>query len=85
MVPIPQSISASIDKMVGSEHRTRFIVELLEHEIQRREQLQAVLEAAGSWKDEEHPELANGSDAFVRNLRDSASKRLEKLQQEASQ
>ena len=85
MVPIPQRLTASIDKIAGAKHRTRFVVEILEHEIQRREQLAALQEAAGCWKDENHPELADGSEAFVKGLRDEAARRLDKIQQEASE
>jgi hypothetical protein len=80
MVPIPQGIAAGIDKIAGQKHRTRFIVEVLEAELQRREQLAALEEAAGSWKDENHPELGKGSEAFIRGLRDQATRRLEKIQ-----
>jgi hypothetical protein len=85
MVPIPQKLAAGIDKIGGAKRRTRFIVEILEQEIQRREQLAALQEAAGCWKDEDHPELANGSDAFVKGMRDEGARRLEKIQREASE
>jgi hypothetical protein len=85
MVPIPKRIAAGIDKIAGQKHRTRFIVEVLETELQRREQLAALEEAAGCWKDENHPELANGSEAFVRELRDRAMRRLEKIQHQTSE
>jgi hypothetical protein len=60
-------------------------VEILEPEIQRREQLAALQEVAGCWNDEDHPELANGSEAFLRGMRDEAARRLEKIQGEASE
>ncbi len=44
-------------------------LEVLEREILRREQIAALQEAAGCWKDEDHPELANGSEAFIHKLR----------------
>ena len=49
--------------------RKRFIVDLAEREIRRREQRDALREAGGSWKDEEHPELADGADKWVREMR----------------
>ncbi len=85
MVPIPQRIAAGIDKIAGPKHRTHFIVELLEHEILRREQLAALQDAAGSWKDENHPELDRGSEEFVRELRSEAARRFENLQRDASE
>jgi hypothetical protein len=85
MVPIPQRIAVGIDKIAGQKHRTRFIVELLETELQRREQLAALEEAAGCWRDENHPELAQGSEAFVRELRNAAKHRLKEVQRQTSE
>ena len=85
MVPIPQRIAAGIDKIAGQKHRTHFIVEVLETELLRREQLAALEGAAGCWKDENHPELANGPEAFIRALRDRAAHRLEEIQHRTSE
>jgi len=54
-------------------------VEVLETELQRRDQLAALEEAAGCWKDENHPELAHGSEAFIRELRNQATHRWKKF------
>jgi hypothetical protein len=51
-------------------------------EIRRREQLQAVEEAAGCWEDESHPELADGSEAWIRQMRLESELRLQRLQQQ---
>lgn len=85
MVPIPQRIAARIDKIAGQKHRAHFIVEVLESELQRHEQLAALEDAAGCWKDENHPELANGTEPFIRALRDKAALRLEKIQHQTSE
>jgi hypothetical protein len=84
MVPIPQRIATGIDEIAGQKRRAHFIVEVLETELQRREQLAALEEAAGSWKDEDHPELANGSELFVRELRNRAAHRLHEIQRRIS-
>lgn len=80
LVPIPPKVVAGIDKIAGHGHRTEFIVELLEREIRRREQLAALQDAASSWKDEEHPELANGAEAWVRQMRQKSEARFRRLQ-----
>ncbi len=72
LVPIPPTVIAGIDRIVGHGHRTRVIVELIESELRRREQLAALEDAAGSWKVKDHPELANGSDAWVRQMREES-------------
>ena len=81
LVPIPTRVAAAIDHIAGPRKRTAFVVELLEREIRRREQLDALSETAGSWKDEDHPELAAGADQWVQSMRQESTTRLEKLQQ----
>ena len=85
MVAIPEDLTTRIDNIAGQENRIDFIVEVLEDEIRRRQQLEALEEAAGCWKDEDHPELANGSDSFIRGLRNEAAQRLERIQQQSSE
>jgi hypothetical protein len=47
-------------------------VEMARDEIQRRLQLQALRDAEGAWKDEDHPELSDGAAAWVSRLRDES-------------
>ena len=75
-VPIPQPLAAAIDRIAGPKHRARFIINLVEREIRRREQRDALREAAGSWKDADHPELAGGADVWVREMRQQSAERL---------
>jgi hypothetical protein len=82
MVPIPTRLAAGIDKIAGHRRRTAFVVEVLDREIRRREQLKALEQAAGAWKDANHPELANGAEAWVREMRDASVKRLQELRGE---
>lgn len=82
MIPIPPRLAAGIDRIAGGKGRSAFIIEVLEREIRRREQLEALAEAAGSWKDEDHPELANGGDAWVRQMRDESLKRSEEIERQ---
>ncbi len=81
LVPIPQQLAADIDRVAGPKHRASFIINLVEREIRRREQRDALREAAGSWKDTDHPELAGGADAWVREMRQESANRLQKLEQ----
>jgi hypothetical protein len=80
LVPIPQYLAAAIDRVAGPKQRTAFIVNLVEREIRRYEQRDALREAVGSWKNEEHPELAEGADAWVRQMRQESVKRLAKME-----
>ena len=64
------------------KRRAAFIVEVVERELRRREQLDALREAAGSWQDEAHPELAEGGDKWVREMRRNSARRLERIDQQ---
>lgn len=66
----PEDLLQSIDKLVGKRKRSRFVVEAARKELKRIQFLQALREAAGSWKDENHPELKNkGTYQWVREQR----------------
>jgi len=54
---------------------------MVEREIWRREQRDVLREAAGSWMDEDHPELAEGADKWVREMRQKSVQRFEKIEQ----
>ena len=71
---------ADIDKLVGNRGRSAFITEIARDEIQRRRQQNAFRAARGAWKDADHPELKNGSAAWVREMRDESEKRFEEIE-----
>lgn len=79
LVPIPQHLAVEIDRVAGHKRRSAFIIELVERELRRREQREAIREAAGSWKDQDHPELAGGSDQWVREMRQQSLERSMRL------
>ena len=80
LVPIPLQLAVAIDKLAGPKQRATFIINLVEREIRRREQRDALREAAGSWKDEDHPQLAEGADQWVRQMRQESVKRSEEIE-----
>ena len=79
-VILPIDLVADIDKLVGKRGRSAFLTELAQREIKLRHQRQALREAAGAWKSEDHPELAEGSDAWIREIRSLDSRRFEELE-----
>ena len=79
-VILPVDVVANIDKLVGKRGRSAFLTELAQREIKLRLQRQALRESAGAWKAEDHPELANGSAAWVRQIRSLDSHRWEELE-----
>jgi len=72
---IPEKLLAEIDKLVGKGKRSSLITEILDHEIRRRRLMQILDDAAGCWKDEDHPELKDGAYAWVRQMRDEDDRR----------
>jgi hypothetical protein len=49
-------------------------------ETRPKEQLDAMEQATGAWTDANHPELANGAEVWVREMRDASVERLPELE-----
>lgn len=76
----PEDLLVAIDRLVGKRKRSKFVVEATRKELKRIQFLQALQEAAGSWRDEEHPELVKkGTYQWVREQRDEENKRFKEL------
>jgi hypothetical protein len=73
-------VVAGIDKLVGKRGRSAFLTELAQREIKLRHQREVLRETAGAWKSEDHPELAQGAAAWVRQIRSLDTSRLEDLE-----
>jgi hypothetical protein len=57
---LPAGVARDLRDYVPPRKRARFVAEAVEREL-RRVRLEAALEAsAGAWRDEDHPELADG-------------------------
>lgn len=79
-VILPIDLVADIDKLVGKRGRSAFLTELAQREIKLRQQREVLAEIAGAWKSEDHPELADGADAWVRKIRALDARRLEEIE-----
>jgi Arc/MetJ-type ribon-helix-helix transcriptional regulator len=77
-VSMPDQLLADIDELFGKGNRSAFLTELADREVRRQKLLRALDDAAGCWKEEDHPELKNGSAAWVRELREGWDTRLPK-------
>lgn len=75
-VTLPEDLLSEIDRLVGERGRSAFLSEIVQQEIQRRKLLAAVRDARGCWNTENHPELLDGSEAFVERLRAENEARL---------
>ncbi|HEY4745578.1 MAG TPA: hypothetical protein VIH45_13020 [Desulfuromonadaceae bacterium] len=69
---LPEDLLNELKQLVGQRQQSKFVAEALRKELQR-ERLKSVLETSfGAWRDEDHPELRRGADAYVRNQRKSS-------------
>jgi hypothetical protein len=73
---LPDDLLLEIDSLVGPRGRSAFLVETARSEVRRLKLLQFLENSEPAWKDKDHPELAKGTDAWVRNLRTENDTRL---------
>jgi Arc/MetJ-type ribon-helix-helix transcriptional regulator len=78
-VVLPADLVSQIDTLVGKRKRSRFLADLASREVKRLRLLKALKRAAGSWKDEDHPELKNGAAAWVEQLRQEDEERFRRM------
>lgn len=76
-VILPEDLLADIDSLVGQRGRSAFLINVLREEIRRRRLLEVLGDPEPIWKDEDHPELAGGAAAWVRQMRDEDIRRQE--------
>jgi len=79
-VILPEDLLAEVDALVGQRGRSAFLAEVVRQEVQRRKLLAALRDAKGSWKMKDHPELKDGTEAFVEKLRRENEDRLRSVQ-----
>ena len=77
-IVIPDQLVSQIDEIVGKRGRSGFLVQAAEKELQRLRQINALEGAAGAWHDKVHPELKEGSSAWVKKLRQENERRFRK-------
>jgi hypothetical protein len=66
---LPQDLVEEIDSIVGPRGRSAFLVETAREAVRRRKLLRFLESDTPAWKDADHPELARGAAAWVRQLR----------------
>jgi hypothetical protein len=83
-VVLPAELIKEIDALVGPRGRSAFIEETATAELRRRWLLNYLDKGEPIWKDEDHPELGNGVDAWRRSLW-GEPERLARLHSEADE
>jgi hypothetical protein len=66
---LPDDLLNDLKQLVGPRQQSRFVAEALRKELQRERMKSALKTSFGAWKDEDHPELLDGVDHYVRNQR----------------
>jgi hypothetical protein len=68
---LPEDLLDELKKSVSKRQQSKVVAEALRKELKRLK-LEKVLQTSfGAWKDKHHPELKEGTEAFVRKLRKS--------------
>ena len=78
-VVLEEKLVKDIDRLVGPRQRSSFLTEAAQEKLMRFRQIAALKAAAGAWKDEDHPELKQGSAKWVRKMRQESERRLKKV------
>ncbi len=79
VIEIPEELANELDRLAGAEHkpRTAYAVDVLWRDVQRNKQREALKLSAGIWRDVDHPELGQGSAAYVEQIRSEPDERFE--------
>jgi hypothetical protein len=68
---LPQDLLDELKMTVSKRQQSKVVADALRKELKRLK-LEKVLQTSfGAWKDKHHPELKEGTEAFVRKLRKS--------------
>ena len=69
---LPEDLLNELKQLVGQRQQSKFVAEALRKELQRERLKNALETSFGAWRDEDHPELRDGVDSYVRSLRKSS-------------
>lgn len=75
-IVIAERLISEIDRLVGKRGRSEFLTQAAEKELRRLQQIRALENVAGAWKDKHHPELKAGAARWVKELRKESDQRL---------
>lgn len=68
---LPADLLEELKKTVSRGEQSKVVAEALKRELKRLKLKKALESSFAAWKDEDHPELAGGTDAFIRGTRKS--------------
>jgi hypothetical protein len=72
-ISLPQDLLERFKARIPARQRSVFIAKILEEYLALEEQMNALAETAGCWRDEHHPDMATGADIdnWLKDLRGS--------------
>jgi hypothetical protein len=73
-VILPDDVVAAIDELVGQRGRSSFLTDAAREAIKRRRLKSFLASDEAAWKSKDHPELADGADAYVGAMRQEGEK-----------
>ena len=76
-IKVPDELAHEIDRLAGAKKRSAYAIDVLWREVRRNRQREVLRASAGSWKAENHPELARGGAAHVEEIRAERDSRFE--------
>ena len=74
-IVLPEDLIRDIDMLIGPRGRSSFLEEAARNEVRRLKLLQFLESKDAAWKDEDHPELREGSADWVRKTRAESERR----------
>jgi hypothetical protein len=80
---LPIDLVREIDSIVGPRGRSAFLVETAREAVRRRKLLRFLESDEPIWNEADHPELQQGSAAWVRKLRHENERRIPKRSKRA--
>ena len=77
VIKVPDELAQELDRLAGAKNRSAYAVDVLWREVRRNRQREALRASSGTWKQENHPELARGGAAYVDEIRSERDDRYE--------
>ncbi len=68
---LPGDLLEELRRTVSKRQQSKVVAEALRKEIKRLQLKEALQRSFGAWSKNEHPELKDGTEAFIRTLRKS--------------
>ena len=69
---LPEDLVEELKQSVPRREQSKVVSEALRRELTRLKLKNAIKSSFGAWKEKDHPELAEGTERFVRTLRKSS-------------